>query len=56
MPAIADLDGDGRKEIVWVDYEGRVMVWDVAGTPAPEAAAWPMSRQNPAHTGALPVH
>jgi len=39
-----------------VDYDGRVMVWDVAGTPASGAVAWPMSRQNAAHTGALPAH
>ena len=56
MPAIADLTGDGLKEIVWVDYDGRVMVWDVAGTPASGAVVWPMSRQSAAHAGALPAH
>ncbi len=52
-PAIADLDGDGLKEIVWVDIWGRMMVWTVPGLPSPELGPWPMYRQNPALTGAL---
>lgn len=52
-PAVADLDGDGLKEIVWIDFWGRLMVWTVPGTPAPEYGPWPMYRQNPALTGAL---
>lgn len=53
--AIGDLEGDGIKEIVWVDWRGRLMVWEVAGVPGPVNLLWPMARQNPAHTGALPV-
>jgi subtilisin family serine protease len=56
-PAIGDLDGDGRPEIVWVlpGYHSRahVVVWNVPGTPGPEHTQWPMARRNAAHTGAL---
>jgi hypothetical protein len=54
QPAIGDLDGDGRKEIVWVGATGEIIVWNVPGTPGPENFQWPMARQNAAHTGALP--
>ncbi|TFH22669.1 MAG: hypothetical protein E4H03_07910, partial [Myxococcales bacterium] len=53
MPAIGDLDGDGLKEIVWADWAGNVIVWNVAGTPGPESIQWSGFRGNPAHTGAL---
>jgi hypothetical protein len=52
-PAIGNLAGDGLKEIVWADWYGNLMVWDVPGKPAPEAMQWPMFRHDPAHTGAL---
>jgi len=52
-PAIADLDGDGLKEIVFFDFLGNVMVWTVPGTPGPERMQWPMFRHDPGHTGAL---
>ena len=51
MPAIADLDGDGLKEIVWIDFYGNLLVWSVPGTPAPEHAEWAMFRHDPAQTG-----
>ena len=55
-PAIADLDGDGLKEIVWFDpVTSRLFVWNVAGTPGPELADWPMYRHDPKHTNVLPV-
>ena len=53
-PAVADLDGDGLKEVVWVDpllYQ--VFVWNVAGVPSPEAADWPMLHHDPRHGNAL---
>jgi len=52
-PAIGDLDGDGLKEIVWIDFWGNIMVWNIPGTPGPEVMQWPMHRHDPAHTGAL---
>ena len=52
-PAIGDLDADGRVEVVWLDADGRVVVWNVQGTPGPENLQWPMFRHDPAHTGAL---
>ena len=55
-PAIADLDGDGLKEVLWVDpVTLRLFVWNVAGTPGPELADWPMYHHDPKHTNALPV-
>jgi subtilisin family serine protease len=53
MPAIGDLDGDGLVEIVWLDYGGTMMVWNVPGTPGPERMQWPMARHDAAGTGAL---
>ena len=52
-PAIADLDGNGLKEIVFTDFLGNIMVWNVPGTPAADRMQWPMYRANAAHTGAL---
>jgi subtilisin family serine protease len=55
-PAIADLDGDGLKEVVWLDpVTSALFVWNVAGTPGPELADWPMYRHDPKHTNVLPV-
>ncbi len=51
--AIGDLDGDGLKEIVFLDYNGNVIVWTVPGTPGPERMQWPMIRHDPAGTSAL---
>jgi hypothetical protein len=55
-PAIADLDGDGLKEVVWLDpFTTRLFVWNVAGTPSPELADWPMYHHDAKHTNVLPV-
>lgn len=32
-PAVADLDGDGRPEVVVTDFEGGVHAWSADGTP-----------------------
>jgi hypothetical protein len=55
-PALGDLDGDGLKEIVWVNDNNDVLVWTIPGTPGPENVQWPMFRHDPAHTGALPAN
>lgn len=39
-PALADLTGDGRLEIVVGSWDGRLYVWDDAGRPLP---GWPVS-------------
>ncbi len=55
-PAIADLDGDGLKEIVWFDPESsRIYVWNVPGTPGPLRADWPMYAHDAKHSNALPI-
>ncbi len=54
-PAIADLDGDGLKEVVWFDPDyGRIFVWNVAGTPGPLLADWPMYHHDPKQSNVLP--
>lgn len=52
-PAVADLDGDGLKEIAFIDFAGNLLVWTIPGTPAPEAPQWSMFRGNAAHTGTV---
>jgi hypothetical protein len=53
-PAIADLDGDGLKEVLWVDPEGpRLFVWNVAGTPGPLVADWPVYHHDARHSNAF---
>lgn len=54
-PAIADLDDDGLMEVVFLDALGRLSVYDIPGAPGPRSLPWPMARQNPAHTNALPL-
>lgn len=34
-PVLADLNGDGRREIVAATYEGKVYAWDRSGKPLP---------------------
>jgi hypothetical protein len=54
-PAVADLDGDGLKEVIWPDPDTNLLfVWNVPGTPGPEFADWPMFRHDPQHTNVLP--
>jgi hypothetical protein len=52
-PAIGDLDGDGHQEIVWIDFYGNLLVWEVPGASSAESTQWPMFRHDPGHTGAL---
>jgi hypothetical protein len=54
-PAIADLDADGLKEVLWYDPESsRIFVWNVEGTPGPLLADWPMYAHDPKHSNTLP--
>lgn len=47
-PAIGDVDGDGRNEVVLSTREGFVFVWGTPGTAAPH---WPMLKAGPGRTG-----
>jgi hypothetical protein len=49
-PAIGDLDGDGRLELVV--FNSTLYVWELPESAGTEAA-WPVFRQNPARTGSL---
>jgi hypothetical protein len=50
-PALGDLDNDGQIEVVWLDIDGLLSVWEVPGASGPPDLPWPMARRNPAHTG-----
>lgn len=50
QPVIADLDADGRPEILAAALSDRVYAWSLL-TPASDARPWPQYRQNPRHTG-----
>lgn len=57
-PAVADLDGDGLKEIIFVDESLlgiKVYVWNVEGTPGPLLAHWPMYQHDAKHSNVFPV-
>ncbi len=55
-PTIADLDGDGLKEVLWVDPgTTRLFVWNVEGTPSPLVADWPGYHGDAKHTNAFPL-
>ncbi len=48
-PALGDLDNDGQIEVVWLDIDGLLSVWDVPGAGGAPDLPWPMARRNPAH-------
>ena len=52
-PALGDLDGDGLREIVWIDGTNQVSAWTVPGTAGPSRLQWPMFRGGERHTGAF---
>ncbi|HET7544768.1 MAG TPA: S8 family serine peptidase [Polyangiaceae bacterium] len=59
-PGVADIDGDGRLELVWAETRDqgpsadfglpRVFAWDLS-TPVSNAQPWPMYRADAAHSG-----
>ncbi|HKO46145.1 MAG TPA: S8 family serine peptidase [Polyangiaceae bacterium] len=64
-PAVADIDGDGRLELVWTEIRGqglnmeyplpRIFAWDLS-TSVSNAQPWPMYRADARHSGvAAPV-
>jgi hypothetical protein len=51
-PAVADLTGDGRSEVVAVTQTGLFAVWVTVGLAS--GRDWPSGRQNNANTGVFP--
>jgi subtilisin family serine protease len=59
-PAVADIDGDGRLELIWAEIRGqglnmdfplpRIFAWDLT-TPVSSAQPWPMYRADARHSG-----
>ncbi|HYQ30182.1 MAG TPA: VCBS repeat-containing protein, partial [Polyangiaceae bacterium] len=59
-PAVADIDGDGRLELVWTEVREqgpsmdfplpRIFAWDLT-TPSSNAQPWPMYRADAGHSG-----
>ncbi len=49
-PAVADTDGDGLLEAVWIGSDGVVYQWDT-DIDAANAQPWPMYMGNPQHSG-----
>lgn len=53
-PAVVDLDGDGRREVAFVDpVSYRLFVWDGAGSASAAEDSWPMYARDPGHSNAL---
>ncbi|HYQ45313.1 MAG TPA: S8 family serine peptidase [Polyangiaceae bacterium] len=59
-PAVADIDGDGRLELVWTEIREqgpsmdfplpRIFAWDLT-TPSSNSQPWPMYRADARHSG-----
>lgn len=50
MPALADIDGDGKTEVVWVDCNFKVFVWDLPGYYDSTKIEWGQYRHDSRHT------
>lgn len=48
-PALFDLDGDGKLNAAWLDWDGNLYIWDLPSTNT--AAPWPMFQRDAGHTG-----
>lgn len=53
-PAVADLDGDGRLNLAWLDFHGNVYVWDLP-SPVTAPRPWPMFGRDAGHTSRGPL-
>jgi hypothetical protein len=51
QPTIADLDGDGKAEVIFGTKDGRLFVYHTDMTLKPEHAQWPTCNGNFQHTG-----
>lgn len=51
--AVADLDGDGRLELAWVDYVSNLYVWNLTA-PSTASMPWPMFMHDERHSGFRP--
>lgn len=54
-PAIADIDNDGRFELIWGDSSANIGVYNLAG-PSTGKAPWPVAFHDAAHTSVCPVN
>ena len=48
-PAVGDVDGDGRTEVVAVTRDGYLFIWETGAPATP--ADWPLFRHDPQNTG-----
>jgi hypothetical protein len=48
--AIADIDGDGKLEMAWLDLAGKLYLWDLPAA-ATAVRPWPMFQHDAQHTG-----
>ena len=54
VAGVADLNNDGKLELIWGDSYGDLGAYDLTG-PSTGAAPWPMANHDAAHSGAVPV-
>ena len=54
-PALGDVDGDGKTELVATTQGGDVLVWDMPGIVAKNRADWPMSMHDSRHSMELNI-
>jgi subtilisin family serine protease len=48
--AVADIDGDGLLEMVWIDFNSNLYVWDLPTLATTAALPWPMFARDAQHT------
>ena len=50
-PALADIDGDGKFEVVWIDFNFKVFVWDLPDNYDLAKIEWGQFLHDVRHTG-----